>query len=368
MGINRIKVFPLLVQKRLIGKRAAVDLRTKMRFKLARDMLKDQVKRVLPALFYQRAAAIWRLRKHSGWLFKYILAHGCPETLLYFGIAPGDDLLCTTVLRELRKRGQKKVWMMSNHPDLFKGNDDVQRIVPIDQRVQDYVKLFGKRWRFLEYAKIEWKGQKSLLPERHIIAELCARSGIQGPVDLRPYLYLSDEERKNGGWAKGKIAIQSSGLAAKWPMQNKEWFPERFQEVVNRLKDRFKFVQIGSANDPILEGATDLRGKTSIRETGAVLANCRLYIGGEGFLMHLARAVECPSVVILGGRTAPWQFCYSCNINLYSALPCSPCGLWNDCDYNRDCMRQISATDATEAVLSLLERPRNPLAMDIVKI
>lgn len=34
-----------------------------------------------------------------------VAGHRLPKILLYFGAAPGDDLLCTAALRELRKRG-----------------------------------------------------------------------------------------------------------------------------------------------------------------------------------------------------------------------------------------------------------------------
>jgi ADP-heptose:LPS heptosyltransferase len=95
-----------------------------------------------------------------------------------------------------------------------------------------------------------------------------------------------------------------------------------------------------------------------------VLANCRLFVGNVGFLMHLARAVECPSVIIFGGREAPWQSGYSCNANLYSPESCAPCWLWNRCDYDRICMNRITAANAVQAVEQLLATPRNPLAMD----
>ena len=47
-----------------------------------------------------------------------------PKVLLYFGFAPGDDLLCTAVLRELRKRGRDRLLMVSDHRELFAGNQD----------------------------------------------------------------------------------------------------------------------------------------------------------------------------------------------------------------------------------------------------
>ena len=52
-----------------------------------------------------------------------------PRTLVFFGDAPGDDLLCTTVLRELKRRGQTDVWMATRHPELFARNGDIDQLV-----------------------------------------------------------------------------------------------------------------------------------------------------------------------------------------------------------------------------------------------
>jgi hypothetical protein len=67
-------------------------------------------------------ANLWRFREHFLWTAGVFLKRGWPKTVLHFGFAPGDDLLCTVVLREMKQRGLHKNWMMSNHPDLFLGN------------------------------------------------------------------------------------------------------------------------------------------------------------------------------------------------------------------------------------------------------
>jgi ADP-heptose:LPS heptosyltransferase len=242
----------------------------------------------------------------------------------------------------------------------------VDLIVPIDDRYRVYVQAYGIKWQPLEYARVDREKDQSEPPQRHIIAELCRRAGVRGTVKLHPRFLVQAEERKKAAWAGGLIAIQSSGLVGHGPMRNKQWYPDRFQQVVKELKSRFKFVQLGSASDPPLDDVVDLRGKTSLRETAAVLENCRLYLGNVGFLMHLARAVELPSVIVYGGREAPWQSGYACNTNLYSAVPCAPCWLWNKCDHNRMCMDQITAGHVIEAVEQMTTKPAQPLVVDEV--
>lgn len=312
----------------------------------------------------QRFSTLWQLRQHCGWFAQTAFTRGRPERILHFGVGPGDDLLCTVVMRELRKRGHRRIWMMSQNPDLFAHNHDVDQVVPIDYRFREYAWVWGKKWQLLEYARIEADKDQSQPPQRHILAELCGRLGMEGEITLRPYFHVTEAERASAAAARDLIAIQSSGLGGQMLMRNKQWFPDRFQAVVNQLRPHFGFVQLGSTSDPALEGVTDLRGQTSLRGSAAVLANCRLFLGNVGFLMHLARAVECPSVIIFGGREAPWQSGYSCNSNLYSAVPCAPCWRWNRCDYDRTCMDRITAADVVQAVGQMLARPRNPLPVD----
>ena len=57
---------------------------------------------------------------------------GLPEVIIRFGYGLGDDLLCTAVLHELRNRHRGESWMISNHPELFAGLNDANRVLPPD--------------------------------------------------------------------------------------------------------------------------------------------------------------------------------------------------------------------------------------------
>ena len=300
-----------------------------------------------------------------------------PKILLYFGFAPGDDLLCTAVMREFRKRGREGLLMISDHRELFEGNQDPAYVQPLWVRYsrdgstvsicRRFTKVWGGEFTRLEYAPITDEDRQKP-PSRHIIAEMCARAGISGSVSIRPYLLLNDHEKSAAGWARDRIVIQSSNMAARHPMQNKQWYQEGFQCVVDALAGEIGFIQVGSIADPQLQGAKDLRGATTIREAAAILHHARLYVGTVGFLMHLARAVECPSVIIFGGREAPWQSGYVCNSNIYSEVPCAPCWRSNTCDFERRCMRDISVNDVVSAIRQMVQRPRNPLAVETIEI
>ena len=340
------------------------------------------IKLILPPTALLAVRNLWEdLRDWVGvfsfWLHFVTTRAPFPKVLLYFGFAPGDDLLCTAVLRELRTRGKDGILMVSDHRELFAGNQDPAYTRPLWTRYYRdgstvsicgrFARIFGGTFTRPEYAPPDGHDGRKV-PSRHIIAEMCARVGITGPVAIRPYLVLTDEEKSLAAWAHDQIVIQSSGMAARHPMQNKEWYPERVQDVVDALAGEVEFIQVGSTSDPVLQHANDLRGVTSIRETAAILSHARLFVGTVGFLMHISRAVECPSVIIFGGREAPWQSGYVCNTNLYTAVPCAPCWRANTCEFDRQCMREISAADVVSAIRQKLLRPRNPLAIETVDI
>lgn len=323
-------------------------------------------KRLLPAAAVGYVVATKLFLSHPAWLLSNVVKEGIPDRLIYFGVAPGDDLLCTAVLRELSQRNRGRSWMMTNYPELFAGNADVDRLVPVQARFRHYAFLKRGVYTPLEYAEIDWDRDRSEPPKRHIIAELCQRVGIVGQINLRPYYYPTTGELARFSSIKNMIAIQSTGIGGMTKMANKQWFPERFQAVVNSLRGDFQFIQVGSADDPPLAGvAQNLQGKTTIRDVGAILANCLMYVGNVGFLMHLARAVGTRSVIVYGGREAPWQSGYKCNVNLYSPEPCAPCWLWNTCDYQRVCMDRITSDQVIDSILRLAPQRSAPIEEEV---
>jgi hypothetical protein len=322
-------------------------------------------------------------RNFAHWVRAFVLGLDCiaarrrfPRILLFFGFAPGDDLLCTGVLHELRNRGSDALFMVSNNRELFIGNDDVAHVFPLVAPLhkpfatrslyEKFVKLWGGEFIWLSYGS--WREDQTEPPSRHIIGEMCAKARIAGSISLRPYLTLTEDEEYSAVWAKGRIIIQSSGMAGTSPMRNKQWFVDRFQSVVDALCEEYEFIQLGSATDPMLDHAEDLRGRTSIRESASILHHARLYVGTVGFLMHLARAVECPAVIVYGGREAPWQSGYISNFNLYSAVPCAPCWRLNSCDFDRKCMGDISVSDVVSAIRQMLNSARGPLTLQTIDL
>jgi heptosyltransferase-2 len=91
--------------------------------------------------------------------------------------------------------------------------------------------------------------------------------------------------------------------------KKRRWPPARYREVCRQLmRLGFSIVVLGSAQDQeaarlVAEAAPDgavinLVGRTTLRQSAAMLARCSLIIGNDSGLIHMAAAVSVPCLVI----------------------------------------------------------------------
>jgi ADP-heptose:LPS heptosyltransferase len=290
-----------------------------------------------------------------------VRSYGRPPAVLYFGEAPGDDLLATAVVRQWRAVHGTRPWYMTRHPQLFAGNPDVGLVLEYSPELAGALRATGARRRRLTYHVYDPSADRSIAPaDTHIINLMCAAAGLPAIEDPAPVLNLDSSEIVRG--ARPRVIVQSSVLGATMPIRTKEWSVERIQMVVDALAPEVEVVQLGARSDAPLQRVADYRGKTSLREAAGLIAGATIFIGLVGFLMHLARAVGTPAVIVFGGREHPTQSGYPVNRNLFTELPCSPCWFWNHCPYDHECMRRISAADVI-AEARLLITSREPRAI-----
>jgi heptosyltransferase II len=146
----------------------------------------------------------------------------------------------------------------------------------------------------------------------------------------------------------------------------KQWFPERFAQVSDRLNKRFnsKTIIFGGPNDQELGAnimkmmktfAVNLSGKTTLKEAMALIARCRLFITNDSGLMHIAAALNVAQVAIFGSTnfaaTGPWS--PRARI-VRSSLDCSPC-LKKQCPLgHKACMKAISVDKVLTTACDLI--------------
>lgn len=296
-----------------------------------------------------------------------LIRNGIPSHILYFGESFGDNLLLTVLARALGEKQHKKIWVKCDNTELFKYNNDISLVIPLNTLLsKPLLSLFRIKLVHPTYTVYDPVLDKDAIPEKHITLKMADYVNLKGTINTTPVMVLDGDEEKKGYYAPCQLVIATSSINARVPMRNKEWFVEKYQEVVERFKDEYTIIQLGAKNDYPLTGVVDLRGKTSVRESAAILKNSRLMIAHVGFLMHLARAVDCPSVIIYGGREKPEQSGYSAFRNIYTDVECSPCWQHNLCHYDRKCMMAISVDRVCEIIADELKQEKQPLKTDLL--
>lgn len=299
-----------------------------------------------------------------------------PTHIFRFFGGMGDDLLCTTVAHELKRRNtETKIWMLTEYPALFLYNRDINLTIDYKDKWYLWYSPMLRKYQYdLAYTKERYFGANlahDISPAEHILPIMCRKAGISGEIILKPYIFLTEDEKKRGRYGEKQLVIQCIDQVSGSAMLNKIWYTDRFQNVINTISSwdtKYTIIQIGNSKDSYINGTIDLRGKTSLRESAAILSQSACFLGTVGFLMHLARAVDCRSVIIYGGREHSRQSGYSCNVNLESYIECAPCWRWNECNYNKRCMDAITAGQVIEAIHSILIKQNTPIENEIKNI
>ncbi len=182
-------------------------------------------------------------------------------------------------------------------------------------------------------------------------------------------LYVGDCDRRS---ARG--ILERKGLAGKRRLgispgatfgPAKQWYPERYAELVDRLcvRDNWGAVILGGPGDlgtaeKIARAAdtpvVNLCGSTSVGEAIALVEKCDLFVTNDSGLMHVAAALDVPLVAIFGSTNpvATGPLGEKSRV-VQVKLPCNPC-LKPECPYGHlDCMRRVTVDMVEAAVKSL---------------
>ena len=194
----------------------------------------------------------------------------------------------------------------------------------------------------------------------NLIEQLCSQVGLSGEIITNPSFPLTPEDLKFESLAKGKIAIISTGTAIY------KSFPfERMQQIIDSFPDN-RFFQLGKASDPLFSHVEDFRGKFTIREIAGLLHNARLFLGPIGGIMHLARSVDCPALILLPSfESSNWHYkeydyisplnnCNECVVNKTNP---------GSCTHPNTCM-DITVEQVVHKLQSILSSERKVLATE----
>lgn len=297
------------------------------------------------------------------------------KLLLYHGLCPGDLAVMTMALESLHRQfpNQFLTDIKCNHDELFKHNP---LVTPMDPDECQYVEMRHDR---INMSHVPF----------HFGSAFCDCLGdVLGlPLRLqvsRPHFYLTSAEKIQSVFTEktglhGPYALLNAGYKNDYPSK---WAGSGvFQEIVDKYKDRIKFVQIGAAKDnhPVLKGVINLIGQTTLRELLRLCDGSSFGVGGVTAMCHFMAGFQKPYICMIGGREPVSWITYPTQINLNTQglLPCcktqacwkdgvttgrNPCVLPIVDDYGDTiptCMAMLkgAAVEAAGAILDVIEDP-----------
>jgi lipopolysaccharide heptosyltransferase II len=214
---------------------------------------------------------------------------------------------------------------------------------------------------------------------------------------------LSEEERQPRIYLTARDRSQARKLLREWGLSpanllivmhvggegfngRKRWAPQRFAAVARQLIERFgaHVLLVGGKDDEALcqtvaallpaQRVRIAAGRTTLKQTGALIELSALFIGNDSCPLHIAAAVGTPAVGIYGPSNyeqfRPVGRRHYRQRVVHSDLPCSPCfhfvgndAPWvpNTC-YSFACLKAIAPEQVLEAALDLLQDPREEQA------
>ncbi len=175
------------------------------------------------------------------------------------------------------------------------------------------------------------------------------------PVSNENREYIAHFLKEKGVASNDLLIALNPG--ASW--QSKLWPAERWAELADRLIEKLKAKIVflwgpGEKNFinrivKMTENKPIISCKTNLKELACLISKCRLFVGGETGPLHIACALNIPSVALIGPtnsvRNGPYE---EGHIVIEKDLPCRGC--WRHECKRLDCMKLITVDEVFSAV------------------
>ena len=339
------------------------------------------------------------------------------KILLFKLGAIGDTLMTTPLVRQLRKNFPNAVidyYIGRSSYGVLEGNQYLNNVIKFDENVfirkqiKEWLKLINKirrkhydavfvldkHWvfnitaflalikkrigfdrlgegKFLTY-KIPYFGRKH---EIFYYLDLLKGLGLEPDyADFKMDVFLSKEDElfadkfweENNLNNKKVIAICPGG-ANNFAVGNddlRRWDVKNFIELIKKLKEKnFEIILVGGKNDAVFEKeifkdvvCVSAIGKTTLKQSAALLKKCSAVVCNDSGPMHLAASVN-DKIISLFGPTNPVEKAPLNNGSIYiwKQVGCNPCyDLYGNypkpCPYGKKCMKSISVGEVVKSL------------------
>ncbi len=194
--------------------------------------------------------------------------------------------------------------------------------------------------------------------------------GIEAHADRLEY-EVTPEER-----AAAEAFLRAEGVAADRPLaliapgsgwSGKNWLPQRFAVVAQWLamENKFQVAWVGGPGEESLVPSTcgpafNWVGKTSLPMLAAVMERARLFIGNDGGLLHVAAALNVPTVSVWGPtHPGKWGPKGPLHRQIRKVERCEGCIYWDyreSCRHDHACMKAVGVNGVQRAILDIQRR------------
>jgi ADP-heptose:LPS heptosyltransferase len=277
----------------------------------------------------------------------------------------GDVLLTTPVLKALKQKYP--------HSELTFVTDQagytVLKGLPYIDDYLIYKGLYNVQHLKLEGFDLEYSLLYEKKPNCHIIDAYASQADIKFEDKKPEIVLLKSHHNTAKQWMKFENITEKDLLIGihrgpTWPCR--AWHPLKFKAVAKYLKKKYhaRIVEFSGRPGFGMNLGIDLTGKTSIRQTAAILKRCKLLICVDSFLLHLASAVNTPTVAIFGCTDPLYRLPFNnISVGVQTSGDCRSCyhdgkyKIYCSCFRERVyCMEEVGIQDVTNAADILLQQ------------
>jgi heptosyltransferase-2 len=335
-----------------------------------------------------------------------------PSSLVIQTSFLGDTVLTTPLLAQLANRGPVDVVATPASAALLANHPAVRHVIAYDKRGEDRGVVgfwrLASRLREQHYdvallAQGSWRSAalawlagvptrigfdtsagrllySKRVPYRddlHHAARLLMLARPNGreplPEELHPSLAPGQREREDVDRLLAAAGVRGDerlvGLAPGSVWGTKRW--PYYPELAGELASEARVVIVGSANDAALAtaimlaapNAVDATGQLSLLASAELVGRCGVLVTTDSAPLHLASAMETPTVAIFGPTVPEFGFgplAPRASVMGHDGLPCRPCDRHGPqrCPLGHfRCMRELTPALVAERVRTLLLNP-----------
>ncbi len=204
--------------------------------------------------------------------------------------------------------------------------------------------------------------------EADALAGLLRPLGIEAHAGRLEYAVAPEERKSAADFLAAEKVDPSRPLALMAPgsgWSGKNWLPERFGAVAEWLarEKGFQVAWVGGGGEQSLVPASrasdfNWAGKTPLPLLAALMERAKLFVGNDGGLLHMAAALDVPTVSVWGPTNpGKWGPKGAIHRQIRKVERCEGCIYWDyreTCRHDHACMKAVSIEEVQMAIREVL--------------